>query len=108
MWRGRHRKTQFFLDFRSGKLLPPAGAVAHFTRPLHLRAPMHTRSLGHFLRDNLLPMIDLPMRFGRDPVDFDWVRTVAGLLTFPVTDCPPFEKGGPFGAQSPDACAAAA
>lgn len=65
---------QFFLDWRPGEALPAAKEVAVVTRPLHLRAPYNTKSLGHLIRDNLQFLIDLPIRFGRDPADFDWVR----------------------------------
>ena len=45
-----------------------------YTQPLHLRGTMNTHSFGHLLRDNLMALVDLPLRFGRDPADFDWVR----------------------------------
>lgn len=65
---------QFFLDWRPGEPLPAAEEVAIFERPLHLRAPYHTVSLGHLIRDNLQFLVELPVRFGREPTDFDWVR----------------------------------
>eukprot|EP00892_Ulva_mutabilis_P012456 jgi/Ulvmu1/9583/UM054_0013.1 len=62
------------MDWRGGEPLPPARQVVTYRQPLHLRGAMNTRSIGHLLRDNLMGLVDLPMRFGRDPVDFDWVR----------------------------------
>eukprot|EP00892_Ulva_mutabilis_P006239 jgi/Ulvmu1/3988/UM183_0007.1 len=73
-WKGSEVEKQFHMDWRGGEPLPPAHEVVTYRQPLHLRATMNTRSIGHLLRDNLAALIDLPIRFGRDPVDFDWVR----------------------------------
>eukprot|EP00892_Ulva_mutabilis_P006235 jgi/Ulvmu1/3984/UM183_0003.1 len=73
-WKQAEKKTQFFMDWRGGRPLPPARQVVTYRQPLHLRALLHTRSIGHLIRDNLLGLVDLPIRFGRDPVAFDWVR----------------------------------
>ena len=62
------------MDWRGGDPLPAAEDVVPYTQPLHLRGTMNTHSFGHLLRDNLMALVDLPLRFGRDPVDFDWVR----------------------------------
>eukprot|EP00892_Ulva_mutabilis_P012437 jgi/Ulvmu1/9566/UM053_0055.1 len=66
--------NQFYMDWQPGVPLPAAAEVARYSQPLHLRAPYHPQSMGHLLRDNLQYMIDLPLRFGRDPTEFDWVR----------------------------------
>eukprot|EP00892_Ulva_mutabilis_P012457 jgi/Ulvmu1/9584/UM054_0014.1 len=73
-WKGSELEKQFHMDWRGGEPLPPARQVVTYRQPLHLRGTMITRSIGHLLRDNLMGLVDLPMRFGRDPVDFDWVR----------------------------------
>eukprot|EP00892_Ulva_mutabilis_P012436 jgi/Ulvmu1/9565/UM053_0054.1 len=65
---------QFHMEWRPGERLPPPQQVAGFKTPLHLRAPFHTKSISHLLRDNLQFLVDLPLRFGRDPTAFDWVR----------------------------------
>eukprot|EP00892_Ulva_mutabilis_P002582 jgi/Ulvmu1/12324/UM089_0008.1 len=73
-WRTQERAIQFDMDWRAGQSLPAAKHVVTFRQPLHLRALMNTKSIGHLLRDNLSALIDLPIRFGRDPIAFDWVR----------------------------------
>eukprot|EP00892_Ulva_mutabilis_P012438 jgi/Ulvmu1/9567/UM053_0056.1 len=75
-WQGGEmdNKLQFHMEWRSGQPLPLPEQVAVFERPLHLRSPYHPKSIGHLLRDNLQFLIDLPLRFGRDPIEFDWVR----------------------------------
>ena len=76
-WKNEEIEKQFHMDWRGGEPLPPAEEVVTYTQPLHLRGAMNTYSLGHLLRDNLMALVDLPLRFGRDPVDFDWVSTAA-------------------------------
>lgn len=80
-WRWRkgeeEHERQFYLDWRPGEALPAAEEVAVFAQPLHLRAPYNTVSLGHLIRDNLQFLVDLPIRFGREPAEFDWVRARA-------------------------------
>lgn len=61
------------MDWRAGEPLPPADLVVTYDQPLHLHGPYNPKSMGHLLRDNLQYLIDLPLRFGRDPVEFDWV-----------------------------------
>lgn len=78
-WSGPEKATQFYLDWRPGAPLPPPDEVVAYEQPLHLRSTMNTRSIGHLLRDNLHALVDLPLRFGRDPVAFDWVRAAAWL-----------------------------
>eukprot|EP00892_Ulva_mutabilis_P002583 jgi/Ulvmu1/12325/UM089_0009.1 len=73
-WKRAEKQTQFFMDWRGGRPLPPARQVVTYRQPLHLRALLHTLSIGHLIRDNLVGLVDLPIRFGRDPADFDWVR----------------------------------
>ena len=65
---------QFHMDWRQDEPLPAEAQVASVHQPLHLRSPYNTKSIGHLLRDNLQFLVDLPLRFGRDPVEFDWVR----------------------------------
>lgn len=78
-WESPEEKSkQFFLDWRSGEPLPYPHEVVSFSRPLHLRATYNPMSIGHLLRDNIQYLIDLPLRFGRDPTTFDWVRTGLG------------------------------
>eukprot|EP00892_Ulva_mutabilis_P006234 jgi/Ulvmu1/3983/UM183_0002.1 len=78
-WRAEELELQFHMDWRGGEPLPPARQVVTYRQPLHLRALLNTRSIGHLLRDNLAALIDLPIRFGRDPVAFDWVRWESGV-----------------------------
>eukprot|EP00892_Ulva_mutabilis_P006238 jgi/Ulvmu1/3987/UM183_0006.1 len=78
-WRGSEMAKQFHMDWRGGEPLPPARQVVTYRQPLHLRCVMNMRSIGHLLRDNLAGLIALPLRFGRDPVAFDWVRWESSL-----------------------------
>lgn len=45
---------------------------------IHLRTILNLDSLGHFLRDNVMPLVDVPLRFGLDPQDFVWIMCPSG------------------------------
>ena len=47
------------------------------TSPLeavHLRVMLNPASIGHFLRDNLLPLVSVPLSFREDPREFVWLQ----------------------------------
>lgn len=68
------------MQWRHGEPLPSSDEVVTLRQPLHLRTPYNTGSIGHLLRDNLQFLVDLPLRFGRDPIEFDWVCSSLLLL----------------------------
>ena len=56
------------------------------TSPLeavHVRTMLNPASIGHFMRDNLLALVTIPMTFGLDPRKFVWLQVrVSILLSF--------------------------
>ena len=47
------------------------------TSPLeevHVRVMLTPASIGHFMRDNLLALVSIPMSFGLDPRKFVWLQ----------------------------------
>lgn len=82
LWR-TEPDLQFFLDWRAGEAPPEEADIVNYTQPLHLRVPMNLQSFGHLIRDNIHPLVNLALRFGREPVDFDWVSS-GGMVAITV------------------------
>lgn len=71
---GNWSAQEFYMDWRAGEAAPSAAAVVDAPFPaVHLRTIMNLNSIGHFLRDSLMPLVDVALRFGLDPRDFQWV-----------------------------------
>lgn len=63
------------VDWRPVSQAPPIDTL--LTSPLeavHLRVMLNPDSIGHFLRDNLLPLVSVPLSFGEDPRTFVWLQ----------------------------------
>lgn len=63
------------VDWRPASQMPPVDTV--LTSPLeavHLRVMLNPASIGHFLRDNLLPLVSVPQSFGEDARAFVWLQ----------------------------------
>jgi hypothetical protein len=66
------------MDWRPAEELPDASEVVEsIYQQVHLRTILSPHSMGHFIRDNLLPLSAVPLRFGLDPTRFTWVRHIA-------------------------------
>jgi hypothetical protein len=55
---------------------PSDPRVATVDHGVHVRVSVHPESFGHFVRDTLQYLVNLPHRFGQDPVDYMWLRYV--------------------------------
>ena len=63
------------VDWRPAADIPPPEAMV--TSPLeavHVRVMLNPASIGHFMRDNLLALVSIPMSFGLDPRKFVWLQ----------------------------------
>lgn len=80
------------MDWRAGEAPPGGAQVVDAPFPnVHLRTVLNMKSMGHFLRDNLMPLVDVPLRFGLDPRDFVWVMcpsSAFGQYSEPLRDLP--------------------
>eukprot|EP00892_Ulva_mutabilis_P004473 jgi/Ulvmu1/2398/UM131_0010.1 len=71
---GNWTSHEFYMDWHAGEEAPPAAEVVDAPYPaVHLRTIVNLHSIGHFLRDSLMPLVDVALRFGLDPRDFLWV-----------------------------------
>jgi hypothetical protein len=65
---------EFYMDWRVGETPPEEAAIVDAPHAaVHLRTIMNLNSIGHFLRDSLMPLVNVALRFGLDPRDFLWV-----------------------------------
>ena len=65
---------EFYMDWRAGEKHPDAREIEEAPYPaVHLRTIMNLYSIGHFMRDSLMPLVNVALRFGLDPRDFLWV-----------------------------------
>lgn len=63
------------VEWRPESQRPPVDTM--MTSPLeavHLRVMLNPASIGHFLRDNLLPLVSVPLNFGEDPREYVWLQ----------------------------------
>ena len=63
------------VDWRPTSDMPSPEAM--LTSPLqavHVRSMLNPSSIGHFMRDNLLALVTVPMNFGLDPRKFVWLQ----------------------------------
>ena len=69
---------EFYMDWRAGERHPEARDIEEAPHPaVHLRTIMNLNSIGHFMRDSLMPLVNVALRFGLDPRDFLWVMCPA-------------------------------